>query len=316
MNDSGSSFHDTRESKLMSMAAAVERFIPDGASVALGTFLEQKIPFAAAHEIIRQQRAELELIGPISDIIFDQLIGAGVVARCRAAWIGNVMMGSAHCFRRAVEQREPRAIEVIDYSNLTLSLALTAGALGVPYLPSRSTLGSQLSEDNPGLKLYQPPFGDDQLVAVEAVRPDVALIPVQRADQYGNSLSWGAHGVSIEAAHAAEHVVLMAEEIIDEEMVRSDPNRNLFPGMTVAAVVHTPLGCHPSPVQGYYNRDHDFYAEYHAATRTRDGFDEWLYWWVTGVDDQHGYVERLGDERLAALKVREHAFAPAVDYGF
>ncbi len=311
-----SPFHDNRESKLMTMREVIERLVPDGTNVALGTFLEQKIPFSAAHEIIRQQRHDLELTGPISDIIFDQLIGAGCVARCRAAWIGNVMMGSAHCFRRAVEKQIPRAIEVIDYSNLTLSLALTAGALGVPYLPTRSTLGSTLLENNDALKTYAPPFGDSQLVAVEALLPDVAILPVQRADKYGNSHSWGAHGVSIEAAHAARQVVLIAEEIVEEDTVRADPNRNLFPGMTVAAVVHEPWGCHPSPVQGYYNRDHESYAEYHAATDTAAGFDDWLYRWVTGVEDRREYVARLGEERAAALKVREHAYAPTVDYGF
>lgn len=316
MRDDPPPFHDTRASKLMTMAEAIERLVPDGASVALGTFMEQKIPFSAAHEIIRRQRTDLELVGPIADIIFDELIGAGAVARCRAAWIGNVMMGSAHCFRRAVEQGVPRPLEVVDYSNLTLSMALTAGALGVPYMPTRSTLGSELLERNPGLKRYEPPFGAGPLVAVEAIRPDVALLPVQRADRYGNSHSWGAHGVSIEAAHAARHVILVAEEIVEEDLVRSDPNRNLFPGMTVAAVVHEPWACHPAPVQGYYNRDHAFYAEYSAVTRTVAGFEEWLYRWVTGVADRHGYIERLGEERAAGLRVREHAYAPAVDYGF
>jgi glutaconate CoA-transferase subunit A len=316
MTEEGLPVPDTRESKLITMREAVARFVPDGARVALGTFLEQKIPFSAAHEIIRQQRADLELIGPISDIIFDQLIGAGTVRRCRAAWIGNVQMGSAHCFRRAVESGVPRSIEVVDYSNLTLSLALTAGALGVPYMPTRSTLGSRLCEDNPGLKVYEPPFGEQRLVAVEQIRPDVAIIPVQRADCFGNSLSWGAHGVSIEAAHAARHVILVTEELVEEDSIRADPNRNLFPGMTVSAVVHEPWGCHPAPVQGHYNRDHDFYAEYHATTRSVAGFEEWLYRWVTGVADRREYVERLGASRVEGLRIREHAYSPAVDYGF
>ncbi len=307
---------DDRPSKLTTMSEAIRRYIHDGTSVVLGTFMEQKIPFAAAHEIIRQERSELEIVGPISDILFDQLIGAGVAARVRAAWIGNVMMGSARCFRRAAEKQVPRRIEIIDYSNLTMSLALTAGALGVPYLPTRSTLGTTLLSGNPGLTTYSPPFGGEALVAVEAIRPDVAVLPVQRSDIYGNSHNWGSFGVSIEAAHAARTVILVAEEIVPEEVILSDPNRVIFPGFLASAVVHEPWGSHPSPVQGYYNRDHDYYAEYEQASRTVEGFEDWLYQTVTGVPDRRSYVERMSGERIERLKVREHAFAHPVDYGF
>ena len=307
---------EDRPSKLLAMTEAVARHVHDGMSIALGTFMEQKIPFSAAHEIIRQERSDLELVGPISDILFDQLIGAGVVARVRAAWVGNVMMGSARCFRRAIEQREPRPVEIIDYSNLTMSLALTAGALGVPYLPTRSTLGTALLAANPGLAPYQPPFGEGKLVAVEAIRPDVAILPVQRSDIYGNSHNWGSFGVSVEAAHAARAVILIAEEIVDEEVILSDPNRVIFPGFLATAVVHDPWGSHPSPVQGYYNRDHEYYAEYERASRTLEGYDEWLYQTVMAVPDRRAYLERLGPERIEALRIREHAFAHPVDYGF
>jgi glutaconate CoA-transferase subunit A len=307
---------EERESKLMTMAEAIARHVPDGASVALGTYMEQKIPFAAGHEIIRQQRTDLELIGPISDILFDQLIGAGAVARVRAAWVGNVMMGSAHCFKRAIEKGIPRPLEIIDHSNLTMSLALTAGALGVPYMPTRSTIGTSLLGQNPGLRAYEPPIGQGPLVAVEAIRPDVAILPVQRSDIYGNSHNWGSFGVTVEAAHASKAVILVAEEIVDEETILSDPNRVIFPGLLVTAVVHEPWGSHPSPVQGYYNRDHHVYAEYARATRTAEGFDDWIFQWVTGVPDRRAYLERLGEERIESLKVREHALAVPVDYGF
>lgn len=307
---------EERPSKLTTMSEAIARLIHDGTSIALGTFMEQKIPFSAAHEIMRQERSDLELIGPISDILFDQLIGAGQVARVRAAWVGNVMMGSARCFRRAIEKQQPHAIEIIDYSNLTMSLALTAGALGVPYLPTRSTLGTALLGGNPGLAAYTPPFGEEKLVAVEAIRPDVAILPVQRSDIYGNSHNWGSFGVSIEAAHAARAVILVAEEIVDEEVILSDPNRVIFPGFLASAVVHDPWGSHPSPVLGCYNRDHEYYAEYERASRTQEGFDDWLYQTVTAVPDRRAYLDRLGPERIQALKIREHAFAHPVDYGF
>src|SRR6202158_1275596 len=132
-------------SKLMSMAEAITHFVPDGSSVAIGLALEPMIPFAAAHEIIRQQRRRLTLIGPISDILFDQLIGAGCVEKIAAAWVGNVSEGLAHCYRRAAEKSIPRPITIEEYSNFTIGLALLAASLGSPYIPTRTLLGSDLS---------------------------------------------------------------------------------------------------------------------------------------------------------------------------
>src|SRR5919201_857597 len=139
-------------SKLMTMAEAVQRFVPDGAAVAMGTSLEPAIPFAAGHELIRQGRRDLTLIGPISDILFDQLIGAGCVARVVADWAGNVSAGLAHCYRRAAEQGIPRSIEIIDHSNFSLGLALLAGALGAPYIPTKTLLGSDIRRTNATLR--------------------------------------------------------------------------------------------------------------------------------------------------------------------
>jgi glutaconate CoA-transferase subunit A len=313
---SGSFVGDDRASKLMLMSEAIERLVPSGASLVLGTFIEQKTPFSAAHELIRQGRRDLELIGPVSDIVVDQLIGAGVVSRCRIAWGGHFTPRPLHCFQRAVAEETPLALEIDPYSFLTLSLALTAGALGVPYLPARVFIGAALERSGSAFRRYTPPVGTDPLLAVEAIRPDVAIIPVQRADVFGNSHTWGAHGLSIEAAHAARRVILVAEELVDEEVIRADPNRNIFPGLAIAAVVHEPWGCHPSPVQGAYRRDRRAYADYAEASATTAGFADWRARWVTSVEDRAAYVERLGAERLAELGVREHAPAPPVDYGF
>ena len=307
---------EPRTSKLLTMAEAVSRYVQDGASVILGTFMEQKTPFAAAHEIIRQERSDLELVGPVADIVFDQLVGAGTVSRMRAAWMGLGVTGAAHGLRRAIQEGYPRPIDVIDYSQLTLSLALTAAALGVPYLPTRATLGTSLQEGNPDLATYQPPIGEGPLVAVSALKADVAILPVQRADIYGNSHSWGAYGVSVEAAQAARYVILVTEEIVPVETILSDPNRVIFPGLLVTAVVHEPWGCHPAPVQGFYNRDQDYYTEYARAAQSKEGFDDWLYQHVTGVKNRRAYLERIGAERLDDLRVREHVFAHPVDYGF
>src|SRR5436305_11460421 len=184
------------------MAEAVERFVPDGASVAMGTCLEPLIPFAAGHELIRQRRRELELIGPISDALFDQLIGAGCVRRVTAAWVGNVSEGLGHCYRRASENGVPRAIEVHDHSNFSVSLALWAAAWNVPTLPTRTLLGSDILRTNPDLS------ADGGLVNVAAVRPDVAIVHVQRADGLGRAHAWGPLGISEEAGLAADRVVV------------------------------------------------------------------------------------------------------------
>jgi glutaconate CoA-transferase, subunit A len=306
----------TGHTKLMTMAEAIDRHVPSGSSVLMGAALEQMIPFAAGHELIRQGRRHLTLIGPISDILFDQLIGAGSVERVKAAWVGNVSAGVGYSFRRAMEQGIPRPVEMIDYTNFTLALALEAEALGVPFLPTHSTLGSDLLARNPHLREFDSPVGGEKLVAVEALRPDVAILHVQRVDAAGNAHVWGGLGVTVEGARAAEKVILVAEEIVDPELIRSDPNRTLIPGILVSAVVHEPWGAHPSPVQGYYGRDHAVFHEYHERSRRLEDFEAWLGEWVTGVGNRRLYLERLGAARTGPLEVREHAYSAPADFGY
>lgn len=305
-----------QSTKLVTMRRAIEEFVPSGASVLMGAQLEQMIPFAAGHEMIRQGLRDLTLIGPISDILFDQMIGAGCVARVIAAWVGNVSAGLGHCFSRAMDHSEPRAIEMVDYSNFTMALALHAGALGVPFLPAHTTLGSDLLKKNGNLREFVSPVGGEKLVAVSALRPDVAIIHVQRADRDGNSHLWGNLGVAVDGARASKCVIVVAEEIVEPEVIVSDPNRTLIPGFMVAAVVHEPWGAHPSPVQGAYGRDHVFFGEYHAQSRTAEGFAEWLARWVTGVADRRAYVEKLSAARTEPLGIHQHAFSAAADFGY
>lgn len=306
----------TQHTKLMTMKDAIGGYVPSGSSVLMGAALEQMIPFAAGHELIRQGRRHLTLIGPISDILFDQLIGAGCVERVKAAWVGNVSAGVGYSFRRAAETGIPRPVEMIDYTNFTLALALAAEALGVPFLPTHSTLGSDLLARNPHLLEFVSPLGGGKVVAVEALRPDVAILHVQRADPAGNAHVWGGLGVTAEGARAAGKVILVAEEIVEPELIRSDPNRTVVPGILVSAVVHQPWGAHPSPVQGYYGRDHAFFHEYHDRSRQREDFETWLGEWVTGVSDRRQYLERLGAARTGPLEVREHAYSAPADFGY
>ncbi len=298
------------------MSQAIAEHVLNGASVLMGAQLEQMIPFAAGHEIIRQGKRDLTLIGPISDILFDQMIGARCVARVEAAWVGNVSAGMGYNFRRAVEKGIPRPIETVDYSNFAVALGLHAAALGVPFLPTYSTLGSDLLKDNPRLREFHSPIGREKLVAVPAIRPDVAIIHAQRADAQGNTHLWGNLGVAVDGARAAKEVIVVAEEIVEAEVIASDPNRTLIPGFLVTAVVHEPCGAHPSPVQGYYGRDHAFFSQYHEQSRERKDFAQWLERWVLGVRDRREYMQQLGACRVEALAVREHAYSAAVDFGY
>ena len=229
-------------SKLIPLSDAIGRFVPDGSSVAAGLGLEGSIPFAAGHEIMRQRKRGLTLIGPISDMLFDQMIGAGCVQRVQAAWVGNVITGSGYNFRRAVESG---ALRVEDHSNLTIAMALKAAAMGVSFMPVRTALGSDLIVAHPGLTPIACPFTGGPLAAVAAIAPDVTLIHVQRADASGSAHAWGNLGVMRDACLAARHVVITAEEIVPAAVITSDPNRVIIPAFRVSAVVPCPLGRPP-----------------------------------------------------------------------
>ena len=321
-------------SKLLSMREAIAELVPDGASVALGLQMEQMIPFAAGQEMVRQKKRGLTLIGPISDILFDQLIAAGCVERVIAAWVGNVMMGSAYNFRRAVEQG---SVKVINMTNFTVALALQAAAMGVPFLPTRSALGSDVARENEFFAEMESPFVESavgesssgpggrarpplrervKLHAVRALSPDVAIVHLQRADRDGNAHCWGNFGVMIEAARAAKRVIVVAEEIVEPEVIASDPNRTVIPGFLVSAVVECRYGAHPSPVQGYYKRDDAFFRQYHQQTKAKADSDAWLQRWIHRVADRPAYLNQLGAYRLENLGVKRHAYAAQVDFGY
>jgi len=305
-------------SKLLSMREAIAKFVPDGTSVAMGLQMEQMIPFAAGQEIIHQKKSGLTLIGPISDILFDQIIAAGGVKQVIAAWVGNVMMGSAYNFRRAVESKQ---LKVSNMTNFSIALALQAGAMGVPYLPTRTALGSDVSRNNDYFREIHSAFeaadgSKEPLLAVRSITPEVTIVHVQRADREGNAHCWGNFGVMLEGVRAAKHVIVSAEEIVEPEIIASDPNRTVIPGFLVSAVVECRYGAHPSPVQGYYKRDDAFFRQYHEQTKTKADSDAWLARWVRGVKDRKEYMNLLGGCRVEELGVKQHAYAAAADFGY
>jgi len=295
------------------MKEAIDRFVHDGDSIIIEGFTHL-ICFAAGHEIIRQRRRELTVCRLTPDLIYDQLIGAGCVRRLVFSWAGNPGAGPLHALRRSVEQGVPNSIELEEYSHFGMVARLAAGAAKLPFYPLRNYQGSDLPRVNPLIKTVTCPFTGEELAAVPALNPDTAIIHVQRADENGNAHVWGLMGVQKEAAFAALKTIVVAEEIVPERVIRSDPNRTLIPGLVVDAVVHEPFGCHPSYAQGYYDRDNDFYVRWRELSQDIKKFNSYLDEWVYGVRDRAEYVERMGAS-LDQLKAREH-FCEPVNYGY
>ena len=300
-------------SKLMPLERAVAEHIRDGYSVALGLALEHAIPFAAAHEIIRQRKRSLTLVGPISDIAFDQLIGAGCVSRVMAAWVGNVSHGMGYNFSRAVESGK---LKVVDYSNLAIATALLAAALGLPCMPTKTLRGSDILK---GLireemaKLVTCPFTGEELVMLRAIKPDVAIIHVQRCDELGYAQMWGNYGLVRETCQAAEKVIVTTEEVVMHEEITHDPNSVICPPHKVVAVSEVRYGAHPSPLAGYYNRDHNHFREYYEASKTESGFKEWLEKWVLSKENRDDYL-RMVD--LESIRIQLPVTSSARRYGY
>jgi len=301
------------ENKLMSMHEAISRYVHDGDVIVIEGFTHL-ICFAAAHEIIRQRRRHLTVCRLTPDLIYDQLIGAGCVRRLVFSWAGNPGAGPLYALRRAVEQGIPNPIELEEYSHFGMVARLTAGASRLPFYPLRNYMGSDLPRVNPRIKTITCPFTGEDLAAVPALNPDTAIVHAQRADENGNAQIWGLLGVQKEAAFAAKHTIVVAEEIVPEKTIRNDPNRTLIPGLIVDAVVNEPLGCHPSYAQGFYDRDNNFYVQWRETSADVRRFNEYLEEWVFGVADRAEYISRAGDS-LARLRAGTHLCEP-VNYGY
>jgi len=297
---------------LMTMSQAIAAYVHDGDVVAIEGFTHL-ISFAAAHEIIRQKRRDLTLCRLTPDLIADQMIAGGCVKKLVFSWVGNPGAGSLHAFRRAVEGAE-RAIELDEYSHFGLVSRFAAGAAGLPFWPLRNYAGTDLPRVNPNIRQVICPFTGDTLAAVPALTPDVAIIHAQRADANGNAQIWGVLGVQKEVAFAAARVIVVAEEMVDEAVIRSDPNRTVIPGFIVDAVVLEPWGAHPSYAQGYYDRDNEFYVAWEDISTDPTRLDQYLDDFVFGVRDRREYLSKIPGltNRLAA----EQRLSAGVNYGY
>src|SRR6266567_1428727 len=256
--------------KCLPLREAIAMYVHDGMSVAIEGFTSF-ISFAAGHEIIRQRRRDLTLIRMTPDLIYDQMIAAGVARKM-------------------------------------------AGATRLPFYPLRSYLGSEMPLVNDQIKFIESPYGGEKVAVVPPLNPDIAILHAQRADVQGNTQLWGLLGVQKEVAFAARKVIIVAEEIVDEAVIRADPNRTIIPGLIVDAVVHVPYGAHPSYVQGYYDRDNAFYIMWDELSRDPQKVHDWLDEWVYGVADHAEYLQKLGTETLERIQPGS-ASAAAIEYG-
>lgn len=296
--------------KLIPLADAIARYIHDGDLVYAAGFTHL-IPFAAAHEIIRQGRRDLTLARATPDIIYEQLVAAGCARKLIFSYSGNPGVGSLRLVRAEMEAGR---LAYEEYSHFAMITRLTAGAAGLPFLPMKSVGTDDLAHANPQYRKVTCPYTGEALNTVPALNPDVAIIHAQRADVHGNAHIWGILGEQKEAAFASRRVIVTAEEIVDEAVIRSDPNRTLIPGLVVTAVCHVPFCAHPSYTQGYYDRDNVFYLEWDRLSATPAGVKAWLDEWVYGVKDRNEYWAKLGAETHARLKVRPRLSEP-VNYG-
>jgi glutaconate CoA-transferase, subunit A len=300
-------------SKVVSMRDAVAKLVRDGDTVAIEGFTHL-ICFAAGHEIIRQRRRDLTLCRMTPDVIYDQMVGAGVARKLVFSWLGNPGVGSLHAVRRRLERADPEPLEVEEYSHFGMVCRYVAGASRLPFMPIRSYYGSDLPKANPRIVPMASPYGAETVYAVPPLTPDVTIVHVQRADADGDAQIWGLLGCQKEAAFAAERVIVVCEELVGESVIRGDPNRTVIPGLIVDAVVVEPRACHPSYAQGYYDRDNRFYREWDAIARDPDRLDAWLEEWVHGLESHAEYVERLGEDRWRSLEPGE-AWSDRVNYG-
>jgi len=306
-------------SKVATMHDAVGALVRDGDSVAIEGFTHL-ISFAAGHEIIRQGRRDLTLCRLTPDLIYDQMVAAGVASRLVFSWMGNPGVGGLGAIRRRAEPAAAAEaglplLELEEYSHFGMVARYTAGAANLPFFPLRSYFETDLPRVNPRIREIPSPYGDGVIYVVPPLKPDVTIVHAQRADSDGNTQAWGLLGCQKEAAFAADRLIVVVEELVSEDVIRADPNRTLIPGLIVDAVVVEPFGAHPSYVQGMYDRDNPFYRDWDAITRDESALQAWLADWVHGVDGRAGYLAKLGADRVAALRPAGSAPSGSVDYG-
>lgn len=276
-----------------SLEAAVADNVGDGDTVFLGGF-GHAVPFALGHELVRAGKRDLAICRSGADILADQLIAAGCVSSVIFGWIGNPDVGIAHAFRRAIADG---TITWEEWTNWSMVLRLQAAAWGVPYLPARVLLAGDGPGVIDGLERVTCPYTGEEMAAIPALEPDVALIHAQRADQRGNVQMWGVIGDTVVGALASKRIIVSVEEVVEDSVIDSSPNLTVIPAHRVTAVCEVPWGAYPSYVEGAYTRDDDHYVEYDRRSRTAEGVQEHLDRWVRV--DRTTYLSMIDQRHLA-----------------
>jgi len=258
--------------EVTSLPEAVAQLVSDGDALAIEGFTHL-IPFAAGHEVLRQGRTDLELIRMTPDILYDQMIGMGVARKLVFSYGGNPGVGSLHRFRDAVEHDWPRPLELEEHSHAGMANRYAAGAARLPFAVMRGYVGTDLAPIA-GVAPITCPFTGEELIAVPALRPDVAIVHAQEADREGNVQLWGIPGVQKEAVLAADRALVTVERIVDELEPR--PGGVVIPGWVIDAVAPAPGGSQPSYSLGITERDNDFYRFWDKLSRDRDDFVKWM----------------------------------------
>jgi len=304
-------------SKIMTMKEAISQHVKNGDFLFMGGYICRP-PTSAIHEIIRQKIRDLTITRSNAADDFDMLIGAGCVKRFIATFLSLGLYGLARCYRRSLEKGIPHKIEVEEYSNLSLPMMLMAGAMGMPFVPVKDMVGSDLLNIKSFMgenkyKMIESPFDGSPTLLVPALNPDVAIIHVQQADEEGNAQIWGIGGDCKYGANASKKVIVSCERIVSREIIGKDPSRTIVPSFKAVAVVEETFGAHPGYTPGFYDVDFSFGYLYQQASNTVEGFQDFLKEWVFDIEDRTAYVqhyiERFG---YAQFKKLEAEF----DYGY
>ena len=279
--------------EVTTLREAVADLVNEGDSVALEGFTHL-IPTAAGHEIIRQRRRDLTLIRMTPDLIYDQMIGMGCASRMIFSWGGNPGVGSLHRFRDAVENGWPRPLELDEHSHAGMANRYVAGASNLPFAVMRGYVGTDLPKVTSTIAPISCPFTGEELMAVPALKPDVAIIHAQQADRRGNVALWGITGIQKEAVLSARRAIVTVEEVVDSFGPR--PFQIVLPSVAVDAVAIVSHGAHPSYADGYYDRDNTFYEAWDAIARDRERFSDWMEQHVLGVEDFAEHKRSIQEE--------------------
>ena len=291
----------------MTLTGAVAAFVKDGDKVTFSGMGGAQC-VAHAYEIIRQKKQDLTLICESPAEPADMLLGAGCVKRLEVAWVAYAVAGLGYNFRRICEEKIPHEIELEEYSNYGIALRLQAGAMGVPFLPTKSYHGSDFPKYDKNIRTMNDPYTNELVALVPAAHPDVALIHCSRADKQGNGQFFGISASGENAARAAKYTILTCEKIVGTDVIRQTPNQTLIPNYTVDAVCEVPFASHPWNMAYEYAYDIPFHAEQLKAFKTRSGFLEWLDTYCYSAGDWEGYLRQVGFERLHKLHQVEQRF--------